>query len=114
MTAFDGLDPVGFVVGLNLRRRHLNARQRAWVAAKLATLERGGDYTFEQTANLHKAPTAAEAAVTREQAASMLHVSVGSARYVIRLHDDGVKGGPRLMRSSYIGNGDGTDHFKRA
>src|SRR6516164_11826527 len=38
-----GSDPIGFVLSVNLHRRHLNTSQRAFVAVKLATFTHGGD-----------------------------------------------------------------------
>src|SRR5919108_3899676 len=37
-----GDDPLGFMLSMNLQRRHLNESQRAMVAAKIATMRRGG------------------------------------------------------------------------
>jgi len=38
-----GTDPIGFVLSINLHRRHLNTSQRSLVAAKLADLELGAN-----------------------------------------------------------------------
>ena len=73
---YTGDDPVGFVVSLNLHRRHLDTSQRAMVAAKLATLPKG--------ANQHS-PNG-EPSKTQAEAAEMLNVgkrSVERARIVL-------------------------------
>ena len=81
MTTYDGIDPVGFVVSLNLRRRHLNEGQRAWVAAQLANIEHGGDRRSDQAANLPL--------VSQADAAAMLNVSERSLRNAAVVRDHG-------------------------
>lgn len=70
---YEGNDPLGFVISLNLKRRHLTESQRAMVAASLANMPRGGiregqNTMASQTANL-------QSEVSQFQAADMLQVS---------------------------------------
>lgn len=58
-----GNDPVGFVVSLNLHRRHLNESQRGMVAANIARLEKGDNQHTQICAP------------TQEAAAELLNVS---------------------------------------
>jgi ParB-like chromosome segregation protein Spo0J len=60
---YEGNDPSGFVVSMNLHRRHLNPSQRAMIAAQLPDLQRGGDRS-----KAHKG------ALTLAQAATQLNV----------------------------------------
>lgn len=75
MREYEGDDPVGFVVSLNLHRRHLDESQRAMVAGKIATLP------------AHRpSETAPIGAVSQDNAADMLNVgrrSVQRAREVL-------------------------------
>ena len=61
---YAGDDPVGFVLSLNLHRRHLNASQRGMIAAKLADMSRGGDRRKAQFC-----------ALSHDQAAERLNIS---------------------------------------
>jgi ParB-like chromosome segregation protein Spo0J len=93
-----GVDPIGFVLSVNLHRRHLNTSQRAMVAAKLATFTHGGDRS--------KAPNGG---LTDAAVAKLLSVgerSVERARQVL------AKGDPSLIEEVEQGKTTVTDAAK--
>lgn len=61
---YEGSDPVGFVISLNLIRRHLNESQRAMVAARIANLGVG------RRSEIVGIPT-----ISQSEAANLMHVS---------------------------------------
>lgn len=75
---YDGDDPVGYSVSLNLRRRHLSEGQRAWVAAQIANLGHGQ----------RKEDTSID--VSQSDAAAMLNVSVPSVQRATVVRDHGI------------------------
>jgi hypothetical protein len=77
---YRGDDPLGYVVSLNLRRRHLTESQRGMVAAKLAKMPVGRP---EKAADLPVSPTQAEAA-------TMLAVSERTVRAARKVQEVGV------------------------
>lgn len=78
-----GKDPRGFVISLNLERRHLNEAQRAMVASKLANIRHGGDRKSVQDANLPIDTT------SQAQAADLLNVSTRSVTSAKKIIKDG-------------------------
>ena len=80
-------DPYAFVASANLHRRHLDASQRAMIAAKLATLGDG-----ERKAASPKG----EAVRTQQEAATMLDVG---KRSVERARIVQVQGAPELVEA---------------
>ena len=79
---FVGDDPLGFVVSVNLRRRHLDDSQRALVAAKLANMRQGERTDLEPRSDLSK--------LSQVEAAKKLNVgrtSVQSAKVVLASGD---------------------------
>jgi hypothetical protein len=70
-------DPLGFVLAKNLHRRHLDKSQRAMVAAKLATLDRGPKAKAEISA------------ITQSDAAKRLNVSPDSIQAARKVLNDG-------------------------
>lgn len=90
MRAYDGADPLGFVVSLNLKRRHLDEGQRAMVAAKIANLTHGSNQYQSGAANLPLLNETAKPAVTQAAAAQMLNVSERSVRAAKAVQKTGV------------------------
>jgi hypothetical protein len=74
--AFNGSDPLAYVVSLNLHRRHLNESQRAMVAERIANMRRGDN---PQICGL----------VSQPQAAEMLQVSERSIQSAAKVRRQG-------------------------
>jgi hypothetical protein len=86
---YTGDDPLGYVISLNLRRRHLNESQRAIVAAMLATLRQGARTDLSPIGEMSQA-----------QAAELLNVgkrSVERAKIVLN------EGTPELVQAVQTG-----------
>lgn len=79
---YEGADAVGFVISLNLHRRHLTESQRAAVAAKLANMVVGG-----KEANSANLPDCSQ--ISQAKAAEMLNVSERSVRAAAKVMHDG-------------------------
>jgi ParB-like chromosome segregation protein Spo0J len=80
--SYNGDDPVGMALSLNLARRHLDQSQRAMIASGVANLERG------QRADYADASIEAFAAVSQSDAARMLNVSRSSVQRADRVRRD--------------------------
>ena len=76
-TPYTGDDPLGFVLSLNLRRRHLNETQRALVAARLAVLAPHRPRR-DKPANL---PAFSQHEFSQDEAAARLNVSPRLVRH---------------------------------
>ena len=84
---YDGADPVAEIVSLNAIRRHLNASQRAMLAARIANFEHGGDRKSKnQGANLPVEK------ISIQQAAELLNVSPRSVEAARKVLSEGNPG----------------------
>ena len=63
---YKGDDPIGFVISMNLHRRHLNETQRAVVASRIANMRQGERTDIQPSANWQK--------VSQQEAADQLNV----------------------------------------
>jgi 16S rRNA G966 N2-methylase RsmD len=81
---YTGDDPLGFVIAMNLKRRHLNESQRAMVGAQIANMPQGRP---DKAANLP---------VSQEQAATLVNVSERSVRDATKVEE---KATPELAQA---------------
>lgn len=89
---YQGDDPVGFVVSLNLHRRHLNESQRGMVGANIATLKQG-----EVGRNHEKS----ESSMELSEAARLFNVGVETIKRAKQVIKNGV---PELQQQVSAGN----------
>lgn len=82
---YRGKDPLGFVISLNLKRRHLDESQRAMVAARLATMKQGA-----------RTDIASIDAKSQAEAAELLNVSRPSVQRARTVLDNGA---PELVKA---------------
>lgn len=75
------IDPIEYVLSINLHRRHLTTSQRSMIAAKMATLKHGGD---RKTENIKGSKD-----LSIKQAASALNTSEKSVKRAKQLIDNG-------------------------
>ena len=85
---FDGGDPLGFVLSLNVHRRHLSESQRSLVASRLATMRQGERTDLQPSANLRK--------VSQAEAAKRLNVSERSVTFAALVEKEAT---PELVRA---------------
>jgi N6-adenosine-specific RNA methylase IME4/ParB-like chromosome segregation protein Spo0J len=83
---YKGGDPLGFVLSLNVQRRHLDSSQRAMIAARVANLDHGGD---RQAAKLLLG-------VSQAEAGAKLNVSERTVRPAVVVRDHAT---PELVRA---------------
>jgi hypothetical protein len=72
---YPGDDPLGLVLSQNLRRRHLDASQRAMIAEKLANMQHGGTRQNEAGSKAQICALPSAPVISRAKAAKLLAVS---------------------------------------
>jgi ParB-like chromosome segregation protein Spo0J len=99
--AYTGTDPLGFVIGKNLHRRHLNESQRALAAAQVADMKRGGARGEAQGCALTHAQVAAKFGISPRQVdkASALLNAVEGGRAIPELLES-VRSGERRLHDA--------------
>lgn len=89
LKAYQGDDPLSYVISHNLHRRHLTESQRGLIASKLASLTVG-----QKTKG--KCPSSGGHSLTHEQAAELLNVGTSTIHRAKIVQQNGV---PELVRA---------------
>lgn len=76
---FDGPDPLAFVISANLRRRHLNTRERAMIAAEIAKLRVGRPSQIPSNEG-----------ISQTEAAKLMNVSVASVERAVKVQNSAI------------------------
>lgn len=93
-------EALAWVISKNLHRRHLDESQRAMVAAKVATLEKGRPITASNEA-VNQKSNAPIGAFTQSQAAESLNVSTRAVQRAKTVHANGT---PALVQAVEAGD----------
>jgi N6-adenosine-specific RNA methylase IME4 len=96
---FKGDDPLAFVLSMNLKRRHLDESQRAWIAAKIANMGQGGDGSNQHGSKAANLPVSS---ISQPEAARMLNVSERSVRSAAAVRDHGAKELQRAVEQRHL------------
>lgn len=78
---YEGDDPLGFVLSVNVRRRQLNESQRAMIAVGLANMRQGERTDLEPSVNIPK--------VSQKDAAMLMGISEKQLRNAKKVKDEG-------------------------
>jgi hypothetical protein len=76
---YEGADPLGFILALNLHRRHLNESQRAMIAAALANMTVGRPRASNNSLN------SGNKFISQEQAAKWLNVGMNIVSEAVKV-----------------------------
>jgi N6-adenosine-specific RNA methylase IME4 len=89
LTDYDGTDPLGFVLSLNLHRRHLSESQRAMVAAQIVDWDFGMNQATAGSANLQTREAARRLSISERAVAAAKRIRDHGADELVQAIRDG-------------------------